>query len=176
MAKSSAIPGPSRSPASPESGEERETQEAQGLRLEQFLPYRLSILSNTISSSIADTYAEKFSLRIPEWRVIAVLGRYPGISAREVATRTAMDKVAVSRAVARLLDSGRVTRQTADSDRRRSILNLSGSGKRIYQKISPMALDYERHLLNSFSNEERETLGRLLDRLTVRATELRRGS
>ena len=56
-----------------------------GLRLERFLPYQLSILSNTISSSIADTYAEEFGLSIPEWRVIAVLGRYPGISAREVA-------------------------------------------------------------------------------------------
>ena len=38
-----------------------------------------------------------------EWRVMAVLARFEGLSAREVAERTAMDKVAVSRALARLV-------------------------------------------------------------------------
>ncbi len=146
---------------------------AVGLRLERFLPYRLSILSNTISSSIADTYGEKFGLGIPEWRVIAVLGRYPGISAREVAARTAMDKVAVSRAVSRLLNADRITRQVADTDRRRSILNLSGNGQRIYEEISPLALNYERQLLQTLSHEDQQTLGNLLIKLSERAAHLR---
>ena len=78
------------------------------LILEEFLPYRLSILSNTVSSSIASTYEKRFGLSIPEWRVIAVLGRFPGISAVEVAQRTMMDKVAVSRAVSKLIKRGRI--------------------------------------------------------------------
>ena len=44
------------------------------LRLEHFLPYRLSILTNKISASIADTYRGKFGLSITEWRIMAVLG------------------------------------------------------------------------------------------------------
>ena len=50
------------------------------LVLEDFLPYRLAILSNTVSGTIAETYAQRFGLTIPEWRVIAVLGeeRRPG--------------------------------------------------------------------------------------------------
>ena len=152
--------------------ESHERGPAAGLRLERFLPYQLSILSNTISSSIADTYEEKFGLGIPEWRVIAVLGRYPGISAREVAARTAMDKVAVSRAVSRLLDADRITRQVADTDRRRSILNLSENGRTIYREISPLALNYERQLLQTLSREDQRALGKLLDRLTERATQL----
>ena len=54
------------------------------LILEDFLPYRLSILSNTVSSTIASAYNKRFGLSIPEWRVIAILGRFPGISAVEV--------------------------------------------------------------------------------------------
>ena len=77
------------------------------LELKNFLPYRLSVLSNRISSSIAREYSQRFGLGVTEWRVIAVLGRYPDLSAGEVAARTAMDKVAVSRAVARLLERGR---------------------------------------------------------------------
>ena len=74
------------------------------LELERFLPYRLSVLSNRISDAIAREYSQRFALGVTEWRVMAVLGRWPGLSASDVARRTAMDKVAVSRAVARLLD------------------------------------------------------------------------
>jgi len=55
------------------------------LALEQFLPYRLSIVSNTISQAIAADYQTRFDLSMTEWRVMAVLGRFPDVSAREVA-------------------------------------------------------------------------------------------
>lgn len=135
------------------------------LELEHFLPYRLSVVSNHISQTIADAYAERFGISITEWRVLAVLGRYPELSANGVAERTAMDKVAVSRAVARLLKTGMIERETHDSDRRRSVLRLSAAGYRIYDQVAPMALEYERRLLAGFSEAERATLARLLDRL-----------
>ena len=80
--------------------------------LERLLPYRLSVLSNRVSNAISSEYQRRFGLAITEWRVMAVLGRYPGLSAREVTERTAMDKVAVSRAVARLLERGFIQRET----------------------------------------------------------------
>src|SRR5438132_151522 len=105
------------------------------LDLEQFLPYRLSVLSNTISQAIAREYAQRFDLSVTEWRVIAVLGRYRGVSASEVAERTAMDKVAVSRAVNRLIESGRVKRDTHGDDRRRSVLALTAKGRKVYDQV-----------------------------------------
>ncbi len=74
-------------------------------------------------------YAERHDLSVTEWRVIAVLGRYPGISANEVAERTAMDKVAVSRAVNRLLGAGRIKRDTHGDDRRRFPAGLGRVGQ-----------------------------------------------
>src|SRR6185369_13164955 len=100
------------------------------LHLEKFLPYRLSVLSNTVSSAIAAAYFMNFGLTIPEWRVMAVLAANPGLSAAEVTARTAMDKVAVSRAVATLLAAGRLQRTTAPADRRRTHLALTGAGAR----------------------------------------------
>ena len=67
-------------------------------RLEEYLPYRLSLLSNTVSQGIADRYQRDHDISVTEWRVIAVLGRFPGQTASEVVKRTAMDKVTVSRA------------------------------------------------------------------------------
>ena len=135
------------------------------LDLEHFLPYRLSVLSNRVSSAIARMYSERFGLSVTEWRVIAVLGRYPGLSASEVAQRTAMDKVAVSRAVARLLESGRLQRDTDGDDRRRSVLKLSRAGYRVFDQVAPMAIAFEKRLLDGISAEERALLFRLLDRL-----------
>ena len=136
-----------------------------GLDLEHFLPYRLSVLSNRISQAIATRYAQRFGIGVTEWRVIAVLGRYPDLSAGEVAARTAMDKVAVSRAVARLLERGFVERDTHGDDRRRSVLALSRSGRRIYDEIAPLALDLEQRLLSRLDAGERASLDALLDKL-----------
>lgn len=135
------------------------------LELERFLPYRLSVLSNRISGAIADLYAERFGLGVTEWRVIAVLGRYAGLSANEVAERTAMDKVAVSRAVARLLERGLLERDTHDDDRRRSVLALSGDGLRLHARIAPLALDIEQRLLAGLEPHERTQLQALLDKV-----------
>ncbi len=135
------------------------------LDLEHFLPYRLSVLSNRVSGTIARIYTERFQLSITEWRVMAVLGRYSGLSANEVAQRTAMDKVAVSRAVARLLEAGRLDRDIHGDDRRRSVLKLSEAGYRIYDEVAPLALAFERRLLEGIDDAERAALFRLLDRL-----------
>ncbi|MBF6024966.1 MarR family winged helix-turn-helix transcriptional regulator [Lysobacter niastensis] len=135
------------------------------LDLEHFLPYRLSVLSNRVSGMIARIYTERFALSITEWRVMAVLGRYPDLSANEVSLRTAMDKVAVSRAVARLLDAGRLQREIHGDDRRRSVLRLSEGGYRIYDEVAPLALALERRLLDGIDENERALLFRLLDRL-----------
>ena len=148
---------------------------ADELILEDFLPYRLSILSNTVSTTIAHAYEKRFGLSIPEWRVIAILGRFPGLSAVEVAERTLMDKVAVSRAVTKLVKNGRIDREFADADRRRSILNLSAEGRRVHDEIAPLALRFERELLEGLDEGEIEALDRIMDRLLARARMLDKG-
>src|SRR5215813_11301145 len=119
---------------------------AERLILERFLPYRLSILSNRVSRAIAARYAKAFDLTIPEWRIIAVLGRRPGLTAKEVAEATEMDKVAVSRAVARLTKARRIEAEADPADARRQMLRLSAAGAGVHAKIAPVALACEERL------------------------------
>ncbi len=135
------------------------------LRLSDFLPYRLSILSNTISRQIARLYDTEFGLTIWQWRVMAVLGETPGITATAIGRHTAMDKVAVSRAVAGLIELGYLERRTSSEDGRRSELRLTPMGQRIYAEIVPLALQVERELLDALNVEERAELERLLTKL-----------
>jgi DNA-binding MarR family transcriptional regulator len=142
------------------------------LVLEDFLPYRLSILSNRVSRAIARRYAKTFDLTIPEWRIIAVLGRRPGLTAKEVAEATEMDKVAVSRAVARLVAARRVAARADLEDARRQMLALTPQGESVHARIAPIALASERGLLSALDARERAQLDVLLDRLLDAAKEL----
>jgi len=142
------------------------------LELERFLPYRLSVLSNRISGSIAREYSQRFDLGVTEWRVMAILGRTPDLSANQVAQRTAMDKVAVSRAVASLLESGRLLRSFDDDDRRRSVLRLSEAGYAIYDQIVPLALGFEARWIEGIAPDELKVFERVLSTLTERGRHL----
>ncbi len=147
------------------------TRLSQGLNLKDFLPYRLSIVTNRISASFARLYSEKFNLSIPEWRVMAVLGQQPGLSADEVCSETEMDKVPVSRAVSKLLGKELLRREFSGRDRRRSILSLSEAGYGMYAQIVPLALAYEAELKAALSAEEQSQLETLLDKLILNGRE-----
>ena len=144
------------------------------LHLEHFLPHRLSVLTNTVSRALAAEYSDRFDLTIPEWRVMAVLAHAPGLSAAEVAARTAMDKVAISRAVSRLLAGGRLRRRPAAGVRRRLALALSRAGRQVYGQIVPWALDYERRLLAALAPGAAASLQETLTTLIERAGTLRK--
>jgi len=146
----------------------------QRLDLDRFLPYRLSVLSNRVSGAIARQYSDRFGLSIPEWRAMAVLGQLqssaPGLSARDVAARTAMDKVQVSRAVSNLVEHKRVQREADPADGRITRLSLTPKGRAIYDEIAPLALHLEELFLAALSPEERVTLDRLMAKLGRQAS------
>lgn len=135
------------------------------LNLSEFLPYRLSVLSNTISESIARRYRNEFGLSVPQWRVMAVLAQAPGLTAKAVGERTAMDKVAVSRAVSALVDAGHVARRTSERDARSSALTLTENGEAVYERVAPLALAFERDLIAALEPHEKEALDKLMDAL-----------
>jgi DNA-binding MarR family transcriptional regulator len=140
--------------------------------LARFLPYRLSVLTEQISRLVASTYAERFGLSVPEWRVIAHLGYSTSLSALAIAERTAMDKVKVSRALARLTARRLVRRSTNPHDGRGAILTLTASGRSVYERIVPAAQAMEREILGALEPAEVAQLGGLLDRLDAHVAQL----
>jgi DNA-binding MarR family transcriptional regulator len=135
------------------------------LQLERYLPYRLSILSNRISALISETYSAKFALSITEWRIMAVLGEYPGVSADEVSLKTQIEKSILSRAISKLLQRKLLERAFDPADKRRSMLRLTETGLSVYDELVPMSYDYEQELLTCFSDTERQQFSELIDRL-----------
>lgn len=135
------------------------------LTLEQFLPYRISRLAERVSRSLSQVYAQRFSITVPQWRVLATLAERPGLTASAVTGLTNLDKVKVSRAVTELHERGLIGRRASAADRRAAELTLTGKGTALFARIAPLASDWENRLLQALSAQERRELFRLLSRL-----------
>lgn len=142
------------------------------LRLDCYLPYRLSVASNVVSRLIARAYEDRFALTIPQWRIIAVLAEQGPLTQQALGARTVMDKVAVSRATQSLVKRKLVQRAPHDVDGRSHRLALSQAGTHLYADVAPVALAYEARLLRHFDPTAVENLKQLLLALESAAVDL----
>ena len=139
------------------------------LKLDHFLPYRLSIASNRVSAAIASTYQALFGLKIPEWRLIAVIAEGAGATQQALGVATRMDKVTVSRAAATLVERELVERQPNPGDQRSHLLVLTATGRALYEDVAPKALELEAQVFAGFSAKEIATFAAMLERIEASA-------
>jgi DNA-binding MarR family transcriptional regulator len=149
-----------------------ETTKTSLLTLERYLPYRLSILSNRVSTLVAESYKGRFGLSITQWRIMAVLGEYPGASADEISAKTQIEKSLISRAISNLLKRNLIQRQTSKEDKRRTQIDLTETGYDVYSQIVPLSLRYESQILSCLTADEQAQLSQLIDRLYANAEKL----
>lgn len=144
-------------------------------QLAGFLPYQLSVASNAVSSLIAERYRKRFGLKIPEWRVMAVLGDAGTMTQRALTAATLMDKVAVNRAAKVLEERGLIARVPNPDDGRSHLMELTGEGRAIHAEVMPLAKATEHELLSGLALGEEQMLRRLLAGLRQRAQQLALG-
>lgn len=134
-------------------------------RLADFMPYRLSITSNAVSSFIAGKYRAEFGLKIPEWRIMAVLGDLGAQTQRELVAATLMDKVAVNRACKVLEERGLIARRPNERDGRSHHLELTGLGQTMYGQIMPRTVEEFRKVFACLDDGEEAQLRGILAKL-----------
>lgn len=130
------------------------------------------ILSNRIGRAFYSEVEAKFGVSIAEWRVMLTLASEPGVTAAEITNRWAIEKMAVNRAIQRLVDNGHVSRTRDPDDRRSYRLALTAKGDKLYEKIAPHANKRYRELVSSVSNDELRSLVATLQKMIRRAEEL----
>jgi DNA-binding MarR family transcriptional regulator len=142
------------------------------LRLQDYLPYRLSVASNAVSRLIAHAYETEFGLKIPQWRLLAVLADEGPLTQQTLCGCTIMDKVTVMRAAQALLRRRLIKRLPNAQDRRSHRLMMTAAGQRLYDQIVPLALAYQAQLLSGIRRRDIVRFERLL-RLLERAAATR---
>lgn len=142
------------------------------LALEGFLPYRLNVLATEVSQTLARAYGEKFGISIPEWRVLATLGQFGTMTARDIGQHSRMHKTTVSRAIVALETRRLVIRTTNMVDMREAFLSMSDGGRAIYAQIVPMARGFSQSLCAGLSAAERQAFEAVLTKLLARVSML----
>lgn len=137
--------------------------------LQHFFPYRIAVLAESVSQCLARVYRERFGLTRDEWRVLAALAEAGTVKTGHVIESTTLEKMQVSRAVARMEDRGLLERLPDPDDGRGWLLRLKPAGRALYQKIVPVVLARERFLLEALEPAERALLERAMAKLQARA-------
>ncbi len=142
------------------------------LKLEDFLPYRLNVVASLTSQALSRIYAERYGIGVPEWRVLVTLGQYGLMSGKAIGAHSHMHKTKVSRAVALLERRKLVVRRANRADLREAFLSLTAAGREVYSELAPMALDFDRRLLETVDAADRAALNRALKKLSERSAKL----
>lgn len=140
--------------------------------LQRFFPYRMALLAEAVSQSVAQVYRERFGLTREEWRVLAALAEAGSVKTSRVIEATTLEKMQVSRAVGRMEDKGLLERLPDPDDGRGWLLRLRPAGRALYAKLVPMVQAREAFLLEALSEDERRVLDAAMVKLQQRAAAL----
>jgi DNA-binding MarR family transcriptional regulator len=148
-----------------------------GLKLDEFLPYRLTVLASLVSQAVSQSQFGG-GIGVSEWRILVTLGQVGVMTAKAVGHHSQMHKTKVSRAVTELEKRHLVARRTNRSDLRESHLSLTPAGRALYEALAPGALAFAAQLDDAIEPDDRaafeRTIGRLTERLRVLVAETTR--
>jgi len=114
--------------------------------LDGFLPYRMSVAADRLSTGLARRYREEFGLSVAEWRVLVHLVHSGEVSVRDIGQRVNLEKSKASRAASRLESDGLIRKDINATDRRLLVLTLTEEGQALMAKLLPLAIAYQQKL------------------------------
>jgi DNA-binding MarR family transcriptional regulator len=140
---------------------------------EEFLLFRLSSVARRVASACADVYFTEFGISVSEWRLMAQIGRFGSISAKDIAEIISMDRVAISRAAAKCLAEGLIREDTHPQDRRSKVLSFTRKGAALYKTIIPRACELANTIEAGLSKAEAKMFRSLLDKVEISIDRIR---
>jgi DNA-binding MarR family transcriptional regulator len=143
-----------------------ESADAEIFDLDGFLPHRLAVAAESVTRLIARQHLVKFGLTMPEWRLLAAVGRFGVLSPTDAGERTAMDKVKVSRAATSLVARGLMRQAKDPDDGRGRLLRLTRKGAAVYSDVSSTGGEIESELMAGLTKAEWTALHRTLGKLS----------
>lgn len=130
--------------------------------LQDFLPYLLNQAAEAASQGFQDIYRDSYAMSRTQWRVMANLGKFGAMTARDICRISHIEKTKVSRAVAHLEREGLLARSRSEQDRRAETLSLTEKGLTAFADLGQRAVDYDRALRKELGSKAAKDLNRIL--------------
>jgi DNA-binding MarR family transcriptional regulator len=137
--------------------------------LQLFITYRLSTLSTKLNRQSNAVLKKAGDLRVPEWRILAILNLHGEMSGTQIADLSNVDPGLVSRSLRALESRGLISTRRGDDDRRTSFTSLTAAGRALHGKVLPAMQRRQHFLLNALTGDERAAFLRITDKLQIAA-------
>lgn len=128
--------------------------------LDRFFPYRLAVAAEAFSRNLAEVYGRAYGLSREEWRLLFLLARAERVTSADLARRSTLDKVQVSRAARRLEEKGLITRAIPDADRRLRLYACTPAGRALFDEALPRVEARAAEMLGAMAPADRAALER----------------
>jgi DNA-binding MarR family transcriptional regulator len=135
------------------------------LDLPNFVPYRITTLAALVRRALGEIYRDDPGLNEPEWKVMTTLAHYGPLPSDDIGRYVTLDRVAVSRALARLMALRLAKRTKNTADRRTFMVDLTPHAARVYDRMAADALAVEEQVLAALTEGEVRTLLGLIDKV-----------
>ena len=130
--------------------------------LQEFLPYLLNQAAEAASQGFQDIYRDRYAMTRTQWRVMANLGKFGAMTARDICAISHIEKTKVSRAVAHLERDAMLVRCPSELDRRAEILSLTPKGQAAFADLGQRAMQYDRTMRKELGVKAAKDLNRIL--------------
>ncbi len=137
--------------------------------LQEFLPYLLNQAAEAASRGFHEIYRSSYDMSRTQWRVMANLGKFGAMTARDICAISHIEKTKVSRAVSALHQQGLLARNPSQKDGRAEILSLTEKGLAAFADLGARAVDYDQALRKQLGTKAAKDLNRIL--LAIMATQ-----
>jgi len=135
--------------------------------LDYFIPYRFNQVANKTNLTMAK-YLATLNVTVPQWRVLAILISFGELSIGEIADHAALRQSTLSRVVDQLEKQNLVKRNPLSENKRIVRVIMTKKGMGLFDKIYPAALSLHTFMADALSNEDRENLYKIFDKLIGR--------
>ena len=134
--------------------------------LQDFLPYLLNQAAEAASRGFQDVYRDRYNLTRTGWRVMANLGKFGAMTARDICAISHIEKTKVSRAISALQQQALIARSPSDKDGRAEILSLTPQGQAVFDQLGVQAIAYDQALRARIGAAEAAALENILRAIT----------
>lgn len=138
------------------------TDKTHGFDLEDFLPYLLNQAAEATSRGFQTAYRDRYGFTRTQWRVLANLGKFGAMTARDICRISHIEKTKVSRAVAAMELAGMLSRVPSETDRRAEVLSLTATGRAVFAELGGLAVGFDRQLRDALGPDDAAKLVALL--------------
>ena len=141
------------------------TEQTDGFDLEDFLPYLLNQAAEATSHGFQAIYRDRHGFTRTQWRVMANLGKFGAMTARDICAISHIEKTKVSRAVAALEQAAMLSRTPSETDRRAEMLSLTPKGQTTFTELGQLAIGFDHQLRTALGTDDAERFASILRRL-----------